>query len=681
VGLDPGREFRPDPGHRRHLLHRRLADALGRAERAQERPLPRGAHAGEVVEGAPDRRPAPQVAVVGDREAVRLVADPLHEVERRRRRRQDDRIGPAGHEELLALLGQPGDRDLVEAQLAQDGEIGRQLALAAVDEDQVGQGPAELLRAPLLAGLRPLEPAPQHLGVAGEVVLAGDALDPEAPVGAAARLAVLEDDHAADRLAALDRRDVVALDAQGRARKPEGRRQLLEGDQRLALVGEPARLLPRQEVGRVAGGQLDEAVLLAPLGDLEADAPSPAVGEEGLEVGRLGREGRGEDRRRHRRGPGVVLQDEAGQHLVVGGPGRRLQGVDVAADQLPVADREDLDRRLGVRAGQAEHVELSPGEGGHLLVLHRPLDRPHLVAQDGRPLVLGLPRGLLHLATQLSHQRRLAALQEELDLGDVGPVGRLPDRLDAGALAALDVVEEARPPEGSLALPDVDRAGPEGEEAADQVHRLVDAARRGVGAEVAAAVGVQLPRPLDAREVLAERDPDVRVALVVLEADVEARLVALDQVGLEEERLRDRVRQRVLDVGDAVDRLADPVHLAVPGSGRLLLPVAAHARAEVLGLADVQHGPARVAHEVDAGPGRQAGERGFELRGHAPMLHRPSSGADGGRLRAGARAECPSRMPALQLDPGRARDRRSRSPGRVHAPIRREPRDSWRLHA
>ena len=72
-------------------------------------------------------------------------------------------------------------------------------------------------------------------------------------------------------------------------------------------------------------------------------------------------------------------------------------------------------------------------------------------------------------------ERLLAALEEQLDLGDVGAVVVLRDRLDARALAALDVVQQARPLEGALAVLDVDRAGPEREEPPDEVHRLVDA--------------------------------------------------------------------------------------------------------------------------------------------------------------------------------------------------------------
>src|SRR4029078_10096210 len=92
------------------LLDRRLADALRRAEDAQQRPAPLGTDARQVADrgvGLPRRA---QVAVVGDREPVRLVAQPLDEVERARGWRQYDRVRSAGQEQLLALLREPGER-------------------------------------------------------------------------------------------------------------------------------------------------------------------------------------------------------------------------------------------------------------------------------------------------------------------------------------------------------------------------------------------------------------------------------------------------------------------------------------------------------------------------------------------------------------------------------------------
>ena len=60
------------------------------------------------------------LAVVRDREAVRLVADALHEVEGLRRPRQDDRLGEVLHEQLFVLLGEAGQRHVLQPEVAHD---------------------------------------------------------------------------------------------------------------------------------------------------------------------------------------------------------------------------------------------------------------------------------------------------------------------------------------------------------------------------------------------------------------------------------------------------------------------------------------------------------------------------------------------------------------------------------
>ena len=165
--------------------------------------------------------------MVGDREAVGLVADLLQRVERGRRRVEDEGLEAVPLVHLLLLLGERDDREPVESQILQDLEPDVELAPAAVDQDQIGQ------RAPLLERLR--EPAREDLAEGGEVVGAGDGPDPEPLVVVLLEAPVLPHDHRADLLGALEVRDVVALDAVREPREAQRVPELLE-DELLAVV-------------------------------------------------------------------------------------------------------------------------------------------------------------------------------------------------------------------------------------------------------------------------------------------------------------------------------------------------------------------------------------------------------------------------------------------------------------
>src|SRR5690606_35028296 len=112
-----------------------------------------------------------------DREAVRLVADALDEEERLAVARQDDRERLPGQPHLFESLGDAGDRDVADAELAQHGGSGVDLRLAAVDEDEAGSVREALAAGALLlvggGGLVLIEagePASQHLRDRLEVV-------------------------------------------------------------------------------------------------------------------------------------------------------------------------------------------------------------------------------------------------------------------------------------------------------------------------------------------------------------------------------------------------------------------------------------------------------------------------------------------------------------------------------
>src|SRR6185503_6336783 len=78
-------------------------------------------------------------AVELDREAVRLVADTLEELQLDRVVRQSQRLAAAWDEDLLDPLGEAHNGHAEVAELAQHREPGRQLAAAAVDDDQRGE--------------------------------------------------------------------------------------------------------------------------------------------------------------------------------------------------------------------------------------------------------------------------------------------------------------------------------------------------------------------------------------------------------------------------------------------------------------------------------------------------------------------------------------------------------------
>ena len=94
-----------------------------------------------------------------DREAVRLVADPLQELQAGGVLRQHDRLRPARDEDLLDPLRERDHRDARQVVALHRRERRRELALAAVDHDEVRRRAERLV--PLL-GRRPAASRPKR---------------------------------------------------------------------------------------------------------------------------------------------------------------------------------------------------------------------------------------------------------------------------------------------------------------------------------------------------------------------------------------------------------------------------------------------------------------------------------------------------------------------------------------
>ena len=208
-------------------------------------------------------------------------------------------------------------------------------------------------------------------------------------------------------------------------------------------------------------------------------------------------------------------------------------------------------------------------------------------------------------------EHRVVLAVEEVDqLRDEAVVLLVVDRVDARRRALLDVRVQARPAEPVMPVELVLRARADRERPQQQVERLADRVRVRVRTEVAHALALLAAQHHRARPLLVERDREVRVRLVVLQPDVEARPVLLDEVELEEERL-DLVGRH-----DPLDALRGLHHLPRAFRQQVRLEeVVREPAPQALGLADVDHPAVGVdelvrARRVGDAAGLGAGDHG-----------------------------------------------------------------------
>ena len=308
----------------------------------------------------------------------------------------------------------------------------------------------------------------------------------------------------------------------------------------------------------------------------------------------------------------VVLQQEAAQQLGLAHVRGAVERVTVVADHLSLAHVSDLDEDVTALARVGDQVLVIAAVDQHLLAVGDALDRLQLIAITRGILKVEPPRGVVHAIVQLAHQHVRPALHEQRDLLDARLVILGADALLAGSRAALDVEVQAY----LALLEDLIRARPERQQLADGFHGPAQRLGRRVGPEVKGAIVLDPARVQDSGINLVDRQLQVEVVLVVLQADVEAGAVVLDEVAFEDQRL-DLVRALdELEVEDALDHLLDSSRLGVAGREVLPKPVA-----QAQGFADIDDLRLGVSKQVNArvvGHRTQALPDGFLItNGHA----------------------------------------------------------------
>ena len=151
----------------------------------------------------------------------------------------------------------------------------------------------------------------------------------------------------------------------------------------------------------------------------------------------------------------------------------------------------------------------------------------------------------------------------------------------------------------------------------NQVHDAIGEIGREVRAVVGAAVLAQAARHINARKGLGQRELYIGVSLVVAQQDVEARLLLLDQVVLERQRLFVISDDNVVDIDGLADQRAGFRVIPSP-----LMKIGRDARAQVLSLANVNDVAFGVFVQVDDGGSGQAADFLREVHGNS-MSDRP----------------------------------------------------------
>ena len=451
-----------------------------------------------------------------------------------------------------------------------------------------------------------------------DVVLAVDASDHEAPVFGLAGQAVLEDDHRGDDLGALEVGDVVALDPQRHLVEPERLLDLLEGAVAGGEVAGPLRLVEGEGLGGVVGHRLLQVALVAALRDADRDPAPPPLAEQLLQHVGVGRQGRHQHLARDRVVLAAVeLEEEVlhqlGRAALVGAVGDPAA---LAADAT-AAHVEDLHGDLERVLDERDHVGVGAVAQHHGLLLQRLGERAEVVAEPGGLLEVQRLGGGVHLPLDALGEGGRVAGHEVAEVVDDLAVLLGRHVADARGRALVDVAQQAGATDLGRALEDAVAARAHREDAQQQVDGLADGPGVAVGAEVAGALALGAATDHHARELLADGHRQPGVGLVVAVLDVEARVELLDPAVLQLQGLD-------LGVDDG------PLHARAGGDhGRRarvevadVLEVRRQARAQALGLADVDDAALGVAEAVDPRLGRDRPGRGSigARHGHPPTL-------------------------------------------------------------
>ena len=383
-----------------------FADVLHRLEMLQDLRAGFRSDAFDLVQLRSDAVLGAHLAVEGDREAVDLFLDPLHEMEGLAVRTEfHDFILLAEDERgslVLRVLDHARHRDVQSELVLKHFLGGMHLDFAAVHQDQVRHGAAFAQQTAVAATDDFLRRR--------EFVAAFDRFDFVFPVVFAFGLAVPVDDHRRDRIGALDVRMVERFDNL-QIFDAERLGKFLDGADRLVGVAFDQHELFRQRQFAVRDCQFEDAALAA------ADWGVHFRSQRFLQQLRVDAFRHEDFLRQDVIGILIELHDE-GSQLFLGRIVAREKG-GLALDDRGLAQQEDLDRQPAFVHMEGEDVAVRVVAGHDRLFFDGRLDVADLVAVIGSLFEIQDVGGAVHFFPQILLDLPDFAVQESGDAFDL----------------------------------------------------------------------------------------------------------------------------------------------------------------------------------------------------------------------------------------------------------------------
>ncbi len=271
---------------------------------------------------------------------------------------------------------------------------------------------------------------------------------------------------------------------------------------------------------------------------------------------------------------------------------------------------------IGFFLRERDHVLVDLDWRHDFLPFHDPFHRPKLIAERRRPLKVQRVRRFHHLLSRIIQDSAAVPAEEIHQVLDILAVLFAVHLADTRRVTQLDVVIQA----GALILSgNVAVTGQVRESLAQNIERFPHRPRCRVRPKIAAAILLHAPRKFHFREIVGPAHGDVRVALIVLEPDVEMRSVLLDQVIFGVQR-RDLAGQH--EKFNVRDLFAQPERFRVKDA---VIEITPHAAAQIHSLPDVDHLARLVFHEVTAGLVRQIFKNRLNMLSGHKRRHRQNN--------------------------------------------------------